>query len=153
MDLDMARAELELALRSPGADDDSRQRAARTVLIAHGSGFCPDASGLRTLEEVIQAAAASPRSKARTDFAVLLVHAFANAGVLPARGAAEAAIRSFLESTLRNALRRAGYPFDATPYDRRQALARLHMTIGEHLRPLEPTFPGWIRGDALPDEP
>src|SRR5580704_1798001 len=115
MDLDMARAELELALRSPDADDDSRKRAARTVLIAHGSGFCPDASGLRTLEEVIQAAAASPRSKARTDFAVLLVHAFANAGVLPMRGAAEAPIRSFLESTLRNALRRAGYRFDATP--------------------------------------
>jgi hypothetical protein len=152
MDLGMARAELELALRSPGADDDARLRAARMVLIAHGSSFCPDASGPRSLEEVIQAAAASPRSKAGMDFAVLLVHASAIAGVLPARGATEAAIRSFLESTLRNALRRAGYPFDATPYDKRQALARLHTTIGEHLRTLEPTFPGWIRGDAPPDE-
>jgi hypothetical protein len=152
MNLSTARAELEQALRSPGASDDARLRAARTVLIAHGSGFCPDASGFRSLEEVIDAAAASPRSKAQIDFAVLLVHAFAIAGVLPARGAAEAAIRSFLESTLRIALRRAGYPFGGTPYDKRQALARLHMTIGEHLRPLEPTFPGWIRGEAPPDE-
>jgi len=32
----------------------------------------------------------------------------------------------------------AGYPFDGSAYDKRPALARLHVTIQEHLRRREP---------------
>ena len=57
-------------------------------------------------------------------------------------------ILALLERALLNPLRRAGYPFDAAPYDKRQALARLHATIDEHLRPFEPSIPRWLHGGA-----
>jgi hypothetical protein len=43
-------------------------------------------------------------------------------------------------------LRRAGYPFDGTTYDKRLALAGLHATIDEHLRMPEPSIPRWLHG-------
>jgi hypothetical protein len=53
---------------------------------------------------------------------------------------------AFMESALLNPLRRAGYPFAASTYDRLRFLERLHTSIEEHLRPLEPTFPPWLSG-------
>lgn len=53
-------------------------------------------------------------------------------------------MRSFLERVSLNPLRRAGYPFDGSPYVRRRALARSNATIDEHLRPFEPSIPRWV---------
>ena len=111
------------------------------MLVNHGlEALAVDLSGV-SLDEVVRIAAETPPTEALRTFAVLLVHALGIHGLLPARGETERRIRSFLERVLLNPLRRAGYPFDGTPHDQREALARLHMTIEEHLRPLEPTMP------------
>jgi hypothetical protein len=65
---------------------------------------------------------------------------------VPLRGETGQLIQSFLELALLNPLRRAGYPFDGSAYDKRQVLAGLHATIEEHLRPLEASFPWWLQG-------
>jgi len=146
VDLEAARAALARALGShhPAATRAARFGAARAILLEHGI------AALRvtrlSLDEIVRAATPLPPSEARRDFAVLLVHALAVEGLLPARGEAERAIHAFLERALLNPLRRAGYPFDGTPYDKRRALAGLHATIDEHLRPPEPSIPRWLHG-------
>jgi hypothetical protein len=146
MDIEAARAELAHALAcSPPTG--SRFRAAHQVLVSRGIeclGLAPG-PGL-TIAEVLHAAIDAPPTEARRAFAVLLVHALGIPDLLPTRGQGASDIRSFLERALLNPLRRAGYPFDGTAYDKRQALARLHATIDEHLRPLEPTMPSWLQG-------
>ena len=99
-----------------------------------------------TLAEVLRAAVDAPPSEAGRTFAVLLVHALAIPELLPTRGQGAKDIQTFLERALLNPLRRAGYPFGGTAYDKRQALARLHATIDEHLRPPEPSIPLWLHG-------
>ena len=144
MNLDQARIDLVRAL--PNHPDPSL-RGARDVLIAFGREALevPPRSGL-CVDDLVCLAAEAPPSEARRAFAVLLVDALGVPGLLPDRGDAERQIQSFLERALLNPLRRAGYDFDATAYDKRQALARLHETIDEHLRPLEPSIPRWIHG-------
>jgi hypothetical protein len=146
MDLKAARADLARALGSGNA-------AARAVLIQRGIEALGTAQTANiSLDELIRLVTEAPPSRPRRDFAVLLVHALAIDGPLPARGESERIIRSFLERALLNPLRRAGYPFDGTPYDKRQALARLHTAIDEHLRPLEPTMPRWLQGLGREDD-
>jgi hypothetical protein len=146
VDLEAARTALASALGShqPGATRAARFGAARAILLEHGVA----ALGVTRLsfDELVLAAASLPPSEARRDFAVLLVHALAVEGLLPARGEAERVIHAFLEGALLNPLRRAGYPFDGTPYDKRRALAVLHAAIDEHLRPPEPSIPRWLHG-------
>lgn len=144
MNLEAARA----ALARTGTD----LNAARTVLIDFGTESVGPGSGARSLADLIRIAANAPPSRARRDFAVLLVHALGVDGLLSNRGEAADALRSFIERALLNALRRAGYPFDGTAYDKRHALAGLHATIEEHLRPLEPSIPRWLHGVVRPDE-
>jgi hypothetical protein len=148
MDLDKARADLAQA---SGAGKDFN--TARAVLIDSGTqAFGLPGSGARSLADIIRIAAEAPPSRARRNFAALLVHALGVEGLLPHRGDAAEALRSFVERALINALRRAGYPFDGSAYDKRRFLAGLHATIDEHLRPLEPTMPRWLQGIVPPDE-
>jgi hypothetical protein len=152
VDLELARADLMHALQAE-TRSGARFAAAHTILIDRGQeAFDLPASGARSLHDIVRIAADAPPSRARRDFAVLLVHALGVSGLLPNRGEAEAAVRSFLERALLNPLRRAGYPFDGTPYDKRGFLAALHVSIDEHLRPPEPSIPRWIHGGATPGE-
>jgi hypothetical protein len=135
-----------------GAADDTapvkqRVRATRELLITRGIDALqiPPHPGI-ALDEVIRSAIGAPPTDVRREFAVLLVYAAGVEGVLPTRGVTERLIQSFLERTLLNPLRRAGYPFNGRAYDKRQALAGLHATIDEHLRPLEPSIPCWLHG-------
>lgn len=148
MDLDKARADLARASRT-GTD----LNAARAVLIDFGAeAFALPRPGARSLVDIIRIAANAPPGRQRRDFAVLLVHALGVEGLLPNRGDTADALRAFIERALLNALRRAGYPFDGSAYDKRRALAGLHATIDEHLRPLEPSIPRWLHGAVTPDE-
>jgi hypothetical protein len=153
MDIETARTELIQALAS-AAPTGSRFRAARDVLIARGSQVPGIARHPRLaldeprldLEEIVRLASATPPSEPRRVFAVLLVHALGIPGLLPSRGRFAADAQSFLEHALLNPLRRAGYPFAGSVYDKRQFLEDLHATIDEHLRPLEPSILRWIHG-------
>jgi hypothetical protein len=146
MDIEAIRAELISAL-DVGAQVEQRCRAARELLIKRGIETLqiPPRPGI-AFDEIIRGAIGAPPNEARREFAVLLIYALGIEGVLPGRGETERLIQSFLEHALLNALRRAGYPFDGSPYDKRQALAGLHATIDEHLRPLEPSIPRWLHG-------
>jgi hypothetical protein len=129
------------------APAEQRVRAARDMLVERGVAALQIQPGPGiTLGEIIRIAVDAPPSEARREFAVLLVFALGFEGTLPTRGETERHIQSFLERALLNPLRRANYPFDGTRYDKRQALAGLHATIAEHLRPLELTIPSWIHG-------
>jgi hypothetical protein len=152
MDLEAARHQLDRATQAASPDNrgDHRVRAARQVLVEHGVE-CLDLQRRHSLEDILSIAAAAPITEKLRDFAVLLVHALGTVGLLPSRGQAEEWTRAFLERVLLNALRRAAYPFDGTPYDKRQALRSLHATIDEHRRPLEPSIPHWIHGVGPPD--
>jgi hypothetical protein len=57
------------------------------------------------------------------------------------------AIVRYLERVLHHPLRRALYPFDGSTDRKRLVLERLHATIDEHMRPLEPSIPTWIPGN------
>lgn len=146
MDIDAFRSELFGALEAT-VPAERRLRAARERLIKRGivALQVPPRPGIG-LDEVIRAAIGATPTEARREFAVLLVYAFGIDGLLPTRGETERLIRSFLEQALLNPLRRANYPFDGSPYDKRQALAGLHATIDEHLRPPEPSIPRWLHG-------
>jgi hypothetical protein len=65
-------------------------------------------------------------------------------GLVPAACAGD--VYSLLESALRDVLLRCSYPFGGSIDEKARVLERLHTTIGELMEPLEPTFPGWIRG-------
>jgi hypothetical protein len=142
MDIEAARDELAQA-----AARDPRLRAAHDLLIARGAEALqiPPHPGL-TLDEIVRIAIDAPSTDARRAFAILLVHALGIPGLLPASGRVASDIRTFLERALLNPLRRAGYPFDGSSYDKRQVLARLHATIDEHLCPPEPSIPLWLHG-------
>jgi hypothetical protein len=148
MDPEAIRAELTGA-HDATAPQEQRVRNARALLIKRGTEAVqiPLGPGI-TLDEILRNAIGKPPTDARREYAVMLVYTIGIEGVLPTRGETERLIRSFLEQALLNPLRRAGYPFDGTAYDKRQALAGLHATIEEHLRPLELTMPGWLHGSG-----
>ena len=149
MDVEAARDELIRALNADASADrgSTRFRAARDVLIDRGTQALDlTESPGRSLDTIVEIASTATMTPSLRAFAVLLVHALGTDGLLPSRGKAEDQLRSFLERALLNPLRRADYPFDGSAYDKRQALARLHATIQEHLRPPEPSIPRWIHG-------
>jgi len=146
MDIEALRAQLSAALDA-AAPGEQRVRSAREWLIKRGIETLqiPPRPGI-ALDEIVRAAIGAPPTAARREYAVILVLALGVEGLLPTRGETERLIRSFLEHALLNPLRRADYPFGGSPYDKRQALAGLHATIDEHLRPLEPSIPRWLHG-------
>ncbi len=148
MDADAVRAELTNALDA-ATSAEQRVRMARELLVKRGIATLqlPPQTQI-SLDAIIKVAVDAPPSDARREFALAVVYATGIAHVLPTRGEAERRIQSFLERALLNPLRRADYPFDGTQYDKRQALARLHLTIDEHLQPPEPSIPRWIHGVA-----
>jgi hypothetical protein len=148
MDTEAIRAEL-IGAGDATAPTEQRVRDTRELLIKRciEALQMPTRSGI-ALDDILRIAIGRPPTEARREYAVMLVYAIGIEGVLPIRGEAERLIRSFLEQALLNPLRRAGYPFDGTAYDKRQALAGLHATIDEHLRPLEPTMPRWLHGSG-----
>jgi hypothetical protein len=144
MNLEEALRELVTTL---GAADgargrDARLRAARRVIVRQ----CAAALGMEPLGQpsvasVIRLATDAPGRPARRACAVLLVHALAVPGLVPAASAGD--VRALAEGALRNVLLRCGYPFGGSIEERMHVLARLHTTIGELMQPLEPTFPNW----------
>ena len=135
MNLDEALRDLAEAL---AAGDRTRTRS---VLV----GQCAAALGLGarqpSIAEVIRLAASAPLPARRRVCAVLVVHALAVPGVVPP--AAGADVCRLVESALRGALLRAGYPFSGPVEERMRVLRRLHANIAELMQPLEPTFPNW----------
>jgi hypothetical protein len=155
VDIEAAHAELILALSPPGHSIQAapRFRAARQILIDRGAeALSLPRAGAHSLEDILGLAAGATPTRALRNFAVLLVHALGIEGLMPIRGDAERLTRLFLERTLLNPLRRANYPFDGAPYDKRQVLSRLHRTIDEQLHPPEPSIPTWLHGARPPDE-
>jgi hypothetical protein len=151
MNLEQARHDLARALEEQaGPNAEDRTRAARQVLVTSGvAALGLDDSSRPSLADVIRLAATAAPTQARRAFAVLLVHALGVDGLVAARsnrGQFDRDICAFMESALPSVLQRAGYPFGGETYARRRSLDRLHTTIEEHLKPLEPTFPPGVRG-------
>ena len=131
MDIDAARSAI---VRAAGAGPTGLQTA-RSVLIDRGMQALSIAPSHKlSLDDIVRTAVTAAPTEGRRDFAVLLVHACGIKNLLPAHGETERAIHAFLECALLNPLRRAGYPFAGTRYEKRQVLAGLHATIGDHLR-------------------
>jgi hypothetical protein len=149
MDLEAARVELTRTARDATQGGEAKHRilSVQAVITRYGTEQLrlPQSPGL-SFSDILRVAMEMPPGDARRDFALLLVHAVGTVESALARGETERLLQSFLERALLNPLRRAGYPFNGTAYDKRQALMALHTTIDEHLRPLEPTIPRWIHG-------
>ncbi|HTB43985.1 MAG TPA: hypothetical protein VK741_10200 [Acetobacteraceae bacterium] len=145
--LDLARA-LEAASAAPNAAD--RFRAARQVLISHGAAVPHIGPAVTAgLLDLVERAAHAPASPARRVFAVLLVDALAVPGLLSVRSSQarlDRGIRTLVENALPDVLLRAGYPFGGDADAKRRLLSRLHATIEDHMRPLEPSIPTWLSG-------
>jgi hypothetical protein len=110
------------------------------------TGACLTALGIElapqhTLPGVVRLAAVSPNPAARRDCAILLLHALAVPGLVPAEAYPD--VCALAEDTLRTALVRCGYPFGGSPEARFDVLQRLPTRIAELMEPLEPTFPNW----------
>lgn len=124
---------------------DAGLRAARRVLVER----CKVALGLEVpsrlaLTEALRLAAAAPGLGARRFWAVLVVHALAVPGLVPASAAND--VCRLAESALRDVLLRCGYPFGGSVEEKMRVLERLHVRIGDLMQPMEPTFPSWIQG-------
>jgi hypothetical protein len=144
MNLDAALRDLAEALaeRPRQRSGSTRFRAARTIVAAR----CIEALGLESaiqpsVPTVIRQAAEARARPAQRACAVLLLHALAVPGLIPADCSVD--ICSLMEAALRSALVRCGYPFSGSVEERMRVLRRLHASIGELLQPLEPTFPNW----------
>jgi hypothetical protein len=141
MDLDRALRDLSDALGT-GNRPRNRLRHARRFLV----GTCLTALGLElaaqhSLPGVLHLIAVSPNRVARRDCAVLLVHALAVPGLMPAEAYRD--ICSLAEESLRAALLRCAYPFGGSIEAKIAVLERLHTKIAELMEPLQPTFPNW----------
>jgi hypothetical protein len=143
MNVDDTRRDLAAAMAKADAAHgrDRALRAARQVVVDR----CAAALGLASpaslsLDAVIRLAADAP-PPARRDCAVLMVHALAIRGLVPAASAAHLCALS--ERALRGVLLRCGYPFAGSLADRMRVLERLHVTLEELMQPLQPTFPNW----------
>ncbi len=144
MDLGRALRDLTEALSAAeGASSrEARFRSARKVLVDHSlaalGAECPSANSIAA---VARLAAESTNPSGRRDCALLMLHALAVRGLVPA--AAYGDVCTLVESGLRAALLRGGYPFGGTIAERMSVLERLHRTIGDLMQPWEPTFPNW----------
>jgi hypothetical protein len=147
MDQDDARCALDDVLVAADSSPERRARAVQRILIEQGTAaFCIAAA---SLHQIICRATQAPQSSERRAFAVLLVHALRIKDAVRPRSKWQQFDRdvcTFVESALLNPLRRAGYPFSGSTYDKMQFLSGLHATLDEHMKPLEPTFPAWLSG-------
>ena len=142
--LELALSDLAKA-QANGATTRERLRAVRQVVIDH----CSATLGIEppvppSLGEVLRLALHTQSAPARSACVVLLVHALAVPGLVPP--ALSSDVCALAESALRDVLLRAAFPFDGTIEAKMHVLERLHATLDELLRPLEPTFPNWIQG-------
>jgi len=115
----------------------ARQVLARNCLVALEINMPAE----RSLPDVIRLATQAAVRSAQRTCAVLLVHALAVPGLVPAASAET--VCALMESTLHNVLRRMDYPFSGSLEAKMRVLERLHVKIGELMQPLEPTFPNW----------
>ena len=147
--MNLAEALRDLAAALAAAEGargrDARMRAARQVVVDQ----CVTALGLEppgqpSVASVIKLAAEAPDRPGRRACAVLVVHALAVPGLVPAACAGD--VHKLVESALRDVLLRCAYPFGGPIDEKARVLERLHATIGELMEPLEPTFPSWIQG-------
>jgi hypothetical protein len=131
-------------------DPTKRLRAGRNVLIVWGcEALGIEHSAGLPLHDLIAIAVDAPPTAARRSFSMLLVHALAVEGLVASkshRSELDRNVCALIESTLPAVLQRFGYPFSSDTYERRRSLDRLHVTIDDLLRPLEPTFPPGIQG-------
>jgi hypothetical protein len=148
MNLEAALRDLAAAVAA-GAEGargrDARMRAARQVVLDR----CVSALGVElpaqpSIAAMLRLAVEARDRPARRDCAVLVVHALAVPGLVPAACAGD--VRKLVEVALRDVLLRCAYPFGGSIDEKARVLERLHATIGELMQPLEPTFPGWIQG-------
>ncbi len=144
MNLDEALRDLATALEAAkgGRGRSVRLRAARQVIVRQ----CVAVLGMEPIDQpsvnsVIRLATEASTRPARRLCAVLLVHALAVPGLVPATSAGD--MCALAEGALRDVLLRCGYPFGGSIDEKRRVLGRLHATIGELMQPLEPTFPNW----------
>ena len=151
MNLEQALYDLNHALdelTEPNAE--KRIRSARQVLVVRGA----EALGIEqpiglSLHDVIRTGVNTSSASARRTFGVLLVHALGFEGLVAARshrGQFDRDLCVFMEHALPTVLQRSGYPFGGEIYQRRRSLERLHTTIHDLLKPLEPTFPPTVQG-------
>ena len=144
MNPEEALRELATALESTdGARGrDARLRAARQVVVRRCvAALGMEPTGLPSVVSVIRLATEAPARPTRRSCAVLLVHALAVPGLVPAASARD--LCALVEGALRDVLLRCGYPFGGSIGEKMRVLQRLHATIGELMQPLEPTFPNW----------
>jgi hypothetical protein len=152
MDLTQARLDLARALEAGTAAPQAADcfRAARQCLVTSGAAVLDiDPATAPGLADIVERAACAKASPGRRVFAVLLVDALAVPGLLSVRSSQarlDRGVRALLESALPDVLLRASYPFADDVDAKRRFLARLHASIDEHLRPLEPTIPTWLSG-------
>lgn len=145
LNLDASLSELHRALdqiRSASSADPAF-RAARRIILEYGMRAL-QMPGFADLAAVLTAAASAHQTPQRQSFAVLIVHALGVKGLIPARSAAE--VCRLIETSLPKALIRAGYAFSGSQSEKLQSLARLHLTIDRLMEPLQPTFPGHLKG-------
>jgi hypothetical protein len=141
MNLEHALSDLSNAL---GADTNARDRLriGRQVL----TETCLKALGVESPAQLswpglMRLVVASPDRPAQRDCAVLLLHALAIPNLLPP--AADCEVCALVETALRTALLRCGYPFGASLEEKIRVLRNLPARIGELMEPLQPTFPNW----------
>jgi hypothetical protein len=141
MNLEEALRDLATALEATGAGRgrDARLRAARQVVVRQCVAVQP--TELPSVALVIRLATQAPARPTRRSCAVLLIHALAVPGLVPAACAGD--MCALAEGALRDVLLRCGYPFSGSIEQRMRVLERLRATIGELMQPLEPTFPNW----------
>ena len=147
MNVDEALRDVDSALAAAdGARGrDAGLRAARQVV----AGRCLAVLGIEqpgpaSFAAVVGLASDAPAGSPRRVCAVLLVHALAVPGLVPAASAES--VCALVEAALRDVLLRCGYPFGGSIEEKLRVLERLHTTIGELMQPMEPTFPNWIQG-------
>ncbi len=144
MDLEAARQALAEAVAAGAADANPKMRfrVARSLLRDMATQATEGPLG-QSLADAIRATEERPNTTAMRVFAVVLVHALGVPGLVDT---GLPAIQRFLERVLHHTLRRARYPFEGTADQKRLALERLHLTIEDDMRPLEPSIPTWIPG-------
>jgi hypothetical protein len=141
--MNLARAVRDLAdALAAGVSTRDRLQAARRGIVREClMALDVETASQPSLPAAIRLALASSDRAARRDCAVLLLHALAVPNLIPA--AAHGDLCALAESALRTALLRSDYPFGRALDNRIRVLARLHTSISELLKPLEPTFPNW----------
>ena len=145
VDIDAERQVLAeaLAIGDGEGNPRARFRVARGLLRDRAAQVLGGTAGA-TLAETLTLAEGRANMPQMRGVAILLVQALGVPGLIDT---GFPTIQRFLERVLHHPLHRARYPFDGTSDRKREALERLHETIDDLLRPLEPSIPTWIPGN------